>query len=307
MNQTTMKTLLLSILLFCTQPAFADLAKGLDAAQKGDFATALKEWQPLAEQGNAVAQFNLGVMYENGQGVTQDYKTAVKYYTLAAEQGYADAQFSLGYMYENGEGTAQDYKAAIHWYTKGAEQGDAHALSNLSLMYLYGRGTAQDYKKALHFGTKASEQGNTNALATFGREYSYTIQEIIRDKNEAQKMKLELMAEGGYLKGQMALGEFYIEEKYYNQNYKRAVYWYIKAAEQGSSKAGYMLGMLYFNGFGVLQDYPRAHAWFNIAVSLGDKKSTTWREEVVKVMTAVELEEARKLASECVAKDYKGC
>jgi TPR repeat protein len=65
----------------------ADLQKGFTAAQSGDYATALREWTPLAEQRDASAQYNLGVMYENGQGVPQDYKTAVKWYRLAAEQG----------------------------------------------------------------------------------------------------------------------------------------------------------------------------------------------------------------------------
>ncbi|MDP7056148.1 MAG: sel1 repeat family protein, partial [Alphaproteobacteria bacterium] len=64
----------------------ADLQKGFDAYHRGDYATALREWKPLAEQGNARAQNNLGVMYEKGLGVLQDYKTAVKWYTLAAEQ-----------------------------------------------------------------------------------------------------------------------------------------------------------------------------------------------------------------------------
>ena len=125
-----MKTLLLSILLFCTQPAFADLAKGLDAAQKGDFATALKEWQPLAEQGYAYAQHNLGNMYRYGQGVTQDDKTAVKYYTLAAEQGDAIAQYNLGNMYVNGKGVIQNFARAHMWWNIAASQGNKTALEN---------------------------------------------------------------------------------------------------------------------------------------------------------------------------------
>ena len=59
-----------------------DFQKGLDAAQNGDYATALKEWTPLAEEGDATAQFNLGVMYEKGEGVPQDYKTAEKMYQI---------------------------------------------------------------------------------------------------------------------------------------------------------------------------------------------------------------------------------
>ena len=72
-----------------------DFQKGLTAAQSGDYATALREWKPLAVQGDASAQSNLGLMYRNGKGVPQDYKTAVKWYTLAAEQGDAYAQTNL--------------------------------------------------------------------------------------------------------------------------------------------------------------------------------------------------------------------
>ena len=86
----------------------ADFQKGLAAAQRGDFATALREWTLAAEQGGADAQYNLGVMYDNGEGVPQDDKTAVKWWTLAAEQGGADAQFNLGNMYRLGTGVIQD-------------------------------------------------------------------------------------------------------------------------------------------------------------------------------------------------------
>ena len=70
----------------------ADFQKGAAAAQSGDYATALREWKPLAEQGNADAQNNLGLMYREGQGVPQDYKTAVKWYQRAAEQGDAGSR-----------------------------------------------------------------------------------------------------------------------------------------------------------------------------------------------------------------------
>ena len=78
--------------------ASADFQKGLTAAQRGDYATALREWKPLAEQGNADAQYNLGVMYAQGKGIPQNHKTAVKWYRLAAKQGDAFAQYNLGNM-----------------------------------------------------------------------------------------------------------------------------------------------------------------------------------------------------------------
>ena len=93
----------------------ADFNKGLTAAQSGDWATALKEWKPLAEEGNAAAQNNLGLMYHNGWGVPQDDKEAVRLYRLAAEQGYADAQGNLGVMYVFGKGVTKDFVYAHMW------------------------------------------------------------------------------------------------------------------------------------------------------------------------------------------------
>ncbi|MDH0356637.1 tetratricopeptide repeat protein [Morganella sp. GD04133] len=82
-----------------------------------DFNSTLK----AAEQGDAKAQNNLGLMYYNGEGVQQDDFKAFEWYTKAAEQGDAKAQFNLGLMYDNGEGVQQDDVKAFEWYTKAAE------------------------------------------------------------------------------------------------------------------------------------------------------------------------------------------
>ena len=97
--------------------------QGFEAVRRDDYQTAFKLWLPLAEQGYASAQFNLGVIYENGQGVKQDYFEAVKWYRKAAEQGDASAQFNLGLMYDKGQGVKQDYFEAVKWSRKAAEQG----------------------------------------------------------------------------------------------------------------------------------------------------------------------------------------
>ncbi len=94
----------------------ADFEAGVEAYKRGDHATALKEWRPLAEQGDASAQVALGAMYFYGRGTTQDYAEAVKWYRLAAEQGQADAQHDLGLMYYFGHGVPQDYVQAHMWY-----------------------------------------------------------------------------------------------------------------------------------------------------------------------------------------------
>ena len=88
--------------------ASADFEKGLTAFKSGDYETALREWKPLAEQGHAKSQFNLGVMYQKGQGVPKNYKTAVKWYRLAAKQGHALSQGKLSAMYALGQGVIKN-------------------------------------------------------------------------------------------------------------------------------------------------------------------------------------------------------
>ena len=95
--------------LFGTAQAQAqDFQNGLAAYKAGDYATALREWWPLAEQGHPKAQYNLAEMHRKGQGVLQDYKEAVKWYRRAAKQEYTKAQVNLGFMYDFGEGVLQD-------------------------------------------------------------------------------------------------------------------------------------------------------------------------------------------------------
>ena len=127
-------SLFIVTLVMSSATASADYQEGLDAYDAGDYATAMKEWRPLAEQGNANAQYNLGVMYANGNGVPQDDVEAVKWYRLAADQGDADAQYNLGVMYANGTGVPQDDVEAYKWWNLAAAQGDADARGNKEIV-----------------------------------------------------------------------------------------------------------------------------------------------------------------------------
>ena len=128
-TKTLLTTALLGASVFSFQStAWADMPEqqfqqGLEATKRGDYQTAFKLWLSLAEQGNASAQFNLGNMYANGQGVKQDDFEAVKWFRQAAEQGYTDAQFNLGVMYAKGQGVKQDDVEAVKWYRKAGAGG----------------------------------------------------------------------------------------------------------------------------------------------------------------------------------------
>lgn len=81
------------------------------------------ETHRLANQGEAAAQHNLGVMYYQGEGVRQDYQKALEWYTKAANQGFSGAQYNLGVMYSQGKGVPQDYQKALEWYGKACDNG----------------------------------------------------------------------------------------------------------------------------------------------------------------------------------------
>ena len=97
-----------------------------DSSQQTDSAN-FQETLEKSEQGDAKSQFNLGLMYDNGQGVPQDNKEAVKWYRLSAEQGDATAQSTLGVMYRNGEGVLQDYVLAHMWHNLSSSNGNENA------------------------------------------------------------------------------------------------------------------------------------------------------------------------------------
>jgi len=114
--------------------AAADFATGLAAYNKGDYSTAVKEWRPLADQGVAAAQFNLGLLYYDGQGVPLDFSQAAEWFTKAAEQDYAKAQYDLGAMYGVGKGVKRDYVQAYKWLNLCAAKGDARCAEQRDLV-----------------------------------------------------------------------------------------------------------------------------------------------------------------------------
>jgi hypothetical protein len=148
--------------------AFAGpLEDAVAAYQRGDYATALRLWHPLAEQGGANAQFRLGVMYDSGHGMLRSNAEAIKWYRKAAEQDDAVAQFDLGVMYA--KGVSPNHAEAALWYRLAADHGLAGAQFNLGMMYAEGQGMAQDYVQAGMSLTLAASQ-----LPALGKEQRNT-------------------------------------------------------------------------------------------------------------------------------------
>ena len=173
------------------------LEDGVAAYQRGDFATALRLFQPLAEHGDASAQCNIGVMYEQGRGVAQNYREAMRWFRLAAVQGNSSAQSNLGVMYHKGQGIAQDYGEAMKWYRMAAEQRNPEAQFNLGVMFEEGRGVAQDRVRAhMWYNLAAAASTDENAkLAARNRDIvtkNLTREQLFR----AQEMAHQCEASG---------------------------------------------------------------------------------------------------------------
>ena len=129
-----------------------------------NYEEAIKWYRLAAEQGYALAQTNIGLMYEVGEGVNQNYEEAIKWYHLAAEQGFSGAQSKLGLMYESGKGVMQNYEKAVQLYRQSAEQGNLLGQKYLGVMHVLGQGVKKDYNIAYMWFFLSGSKGNKNSL-----------------------------------------------------------------------------------------------------------------------------------------------
>lgn len=152
------------VLSVAAGPAFASFDQGVEAYNRGDFVAAMSAFKPLAVQGDPRAQFNVGLMYEDGRGVLRNFETALMWYRTAAQQGNARAQNNIGFMYCYGRGVQRDFREAMSWYRLSAEQEFPRAQFNIGLMYDQGMGVEQDFEEARKWYELAAGWGDASAL-----------------------------------------------------------------------------------------------------------------------------------------------
>ena len=154
-NWTLLVAFVLSVSL--ANPTLALTNEDAFAAYKaGNYEQALKIWRPLAEQGDAVAQLRLSVMYAEGEGVAKDDAESLKWGQLAAENGNVTAQLIMGARYNEGRGVPKDASEAVKWFEKAANKGAAYGQFNLGLIYAGGSGVPQDKVQSFKWFTLAA-------------------------------------------------------------------------------------------------------------------------------------------------------
>ena len=198
------------LLIVFTAPTWAGLEDGIAAANRGDYETAIQEFKPLAEEGDAVAQTALGLMYMNGNGVPQNYAEAMKWFRKAAEQGYAQAQINLGIMYLKGTGVPQDRAKALSLFVQ-ASGDDA---------------MAQAYFEVVGYGVEA--------LRAYVQDHDWLY--APQDDAEAVELYCNLATHGDDM-AQNNLGIMYALGEGVPQDYVRAYLWLNLAARQGNENA----------------------------------------------------------------------
>ena len=219
----------------------------------------------------ALQTANLGLFYENGQGVAQDYAKAREWYEKAAAKDDAQAMATLGWLYANGQGVAQDYAKAREWYEKAAAKDDAQAMATLGWLYANGQGVAQDYAKAREWYEKAAAKDNAQAMATLGWVYANG-QGVAQDYAKAREW-YEKAAAKDDAQAMATLGWLYANGQGVAQDYAKALEWYERAAAKDNAQAMATLGWLYANGQGVAQDYAKAREWYEKAAAKDDAQA----------------------------------
>lgn len=186
MKKTASLSVLVALILSSAVCFAGEFEDGLAAFKRGDYKTAVTRWTIGANDGDARAQNNLGLLYAKGLGVPQDDKQAVSWFRKAAEKGDAEGQNNLGLTYAKGLGVPQDDKQAVSWFRKAAEEGYAEAQDNLGAMYANGRGVLRDYKQAAAWFRKAADKGSARAQIHLASLYEKGLG-VPQDYEEARK------------------------------------------------------------------------------------------------------------------------
>ena len=227
----------------------------------------IKLLETAARRGLAEAQYELGVAYDRGLGVTQNHATAAGWYHRAAEQGLTDAQYNLATLYDEGLGTPRDIELAREWYIRAADAGEARAMNNLGYIYEKGLLGVRDYDEAVVWYRRAARKGLAIAQSNLAALH-YLGRGVARDFEQAHR-------------------------------------WYEAAAAQGDALGQNGLGLLYANGLGVERDLVQAMAWFSLAAHAAGpagQDAIDYRDRLNRLMSPQERAKADSLSVAILAR-----
>lgn len=255
----------------------ASFEAGKRALELDDYATAMRELRPLAEQGSAPAQLEVGFLYWFGQGVPRDQAEAEKWFVRAAmnlpewrkntELADPQAQLYVGLMLWLGKGVPKDYAGSRRLLVKAAEAGDREAQTSLANLYLGSDLFPRDDLAAANWMQRAAQQGYPEAQFGMGRMYLNGLG-VKQDYGEAERW-LRKAVQQGSLRGYELLGSMYQQGRGVAKDVFEAARLYQFAADKGFARGMVRLGLLFEDGNGVERDITQAVQWYRKASEQG--------------------------------------
>lgn len=280
------------------------LSLGEEYYSKENYEEALKWLGKAAVKGSDRAQQVIDGTYRtvNGKWIRKQRSSVFSDDTFShAEQGNSLAQYDLGKSFKYGGGfIAKDIDEAIIWYEKSANNGNSKAAIELAEIYEHGRGVKQDYFKAARWYEHAANNGSATAQLKLGEMYENGQGVYFQSNIEAAKWYRKA-AENGDKRAEVNLGIAYDNGRGVPKNYQEAARWYQKAAEQGDFQGQALLGLMYATGNGVQRDKVRGLSWMYhaaIAGVIGEFDAVKFREELEKELTPGEIIKAQELAAQ---------
>lgn len=248
------------------QERITELDAGVAAYGKREYQTALKLLRKPLENGDAEAQFFVGMLYREGKGVVRDTAAAMRLFRLAADQGYPRAISAVGYAYDHGIGVPQDIDTAISWYRKAITANEPDAFTNLGILYFEGRGVPRDHDHARRLWLMAAEYSYGPAMNQLGLMYA-------NGTGVARNMRSALAwwtrSRGlGDLDAAWYLGRHFTRAGATDLEIAEGVPMVRDAAQAGNGDAAFMLSLLYLDGRGVTKNATEGLKWLDRAIEL---------------------------------------
>lgn len=187
--------------------ANAQYYMGIIHLQRSEILKALAYFKLSAAQGTRSAQYNLGVIFAKGDGVSKDFEEAIKWYALAGEQGHPNAQFNLGVFYRDGLGTTVNGRKAVEWFTKAAENGNVFAQINLARIYTLGNVAPKDLSRA-YMWLEITQHPFGRTRDTSNRAANARISKVRNSAVEAKILLAEQMSPGDVERAKMSAREW---------------------------------------------------------------------------------------------------
>jgi len=234
---------------------------GQEAFDRGDFDAAIAELLPLAEAGDAEAQYWLGRSYDAMDRPAR----ALEWFRKAAEQDHDEAQLYVGIYHEEGRAVGRSDLGAACWYRAAAESGNDEAQRYLGLMLDAGRGVARDSEQAAYWLKRAAESGNPAAQRNLAHMYYFGVG-VAKDRAKAMELYTSA-ASSGETAAKADLGKLYYRGKDVPRDLHTALVLFTEAAAAGNITAQYYLGRMLAEGEGVEQDRAEAYFWLMLAAN----------------------------------------